>query len=254
MHAEGCWAFIVSLLRLRRWLYSSRLLPKESWTRRGWVQVSSMETLRWGSCDSQEAPPRRISSSVIARGRGPCPHLRPQAHTDGTLPPGQWQVIATILYLSNVAHALICDSSLVSATALGVFWCVRPIAVQFHTPWMGGYRDHWNPWPLTSGTAPTPPVSGQGNASVSGRWDHKVKPPDQAESRVVCTGSPAVVLPLCFSFWFYYHLHAFYVCTLFCKLLMANYFGHIHCSTWIWFQDKFGFGFWVVISLKALVD
>lgn len=43
---------------------------KVNWTRREWVQVSSMEMLRWGSCDSREAPPHRINSSVIARGRG----------------------------------------------------------------------------------------------------------------------------------------------------------------------------------------
>lgn len=53
------------------WHFSSCSVSKVSWTRRGWVQVSSMEMLRWGSCDSREAPPHRINSSVIARDRGP---------------------------------------------------------------------------------------------------------------------------------------------------------------------------------------
>ena len=52
-------------------------LSKASWTQRGWVQVSSMEMLRWGSCDSREAPPHRISNSVIARGRGAPPSPPP---------------------------------------------------------------------------------------------------------------------------------------------------------------------------------
>lgn len=65
------------------WHMSLRLVSKASWTRRGWVQVFSMETLRWGSCDSREAPPHRISSSVIARGWGPRPHLSPRPKQAG---------------------------------------------------------------------------------------------------------------------------------------------------------------------------
>lgn len=38
-----------------------------SWTQRGWALVFSMETHRWGSCDSREAPQHRINSSAVAR-------------------------------------------------------------------------------------------------------------------------------------------------------------------------------------------
>lgn len=128
-----------------------------SWTQSGWVQVSSMEMLRWGSCDSREAPPHRISSSVIARDRAPT--LTSAHRPTQTGCPLQvsgmssTQAVAAVLLNKRLklkfSHPSPSSSHI---SAPGVFRCVGPFSLQSHTPWitwMSGHGDHCNPWPLT---------------------------------------------------------------------------------------------------------
>lgn len=200
------------------WHFSSCSVSKVSWTRRGWVQVSSMEMLRWGSCDSREAPPHRINSSVIARDRGPT--LTSAHRPTQTGRPLQvsdmssTQAVTGLLLNKVFLLASVCPWSPFSSpfsshiSAPGVFWYVGHFSLRSHTPWitwMSGHGDHCNPFA---------PTSGRGNPSVWTRWDHKEEESLSSKngfsvtyqtgtSQGLCVWAALLLFYLCtFSFWF----------------------------------------------------
>lgn len=214
-----------------------------------------METLRWDSCGSQEAPPHRISSSVIARDQDPTlTSVRRPTQTGRPLQVSGLSWIVVLMMCCQVIPLSSLFSSHISAP--GVFRCVRPSSSLRSLTHLGS--PGWVVMEITATPDPWPPVKVSASylrgSALHLHLDRNYPPPSvktlrsywrrtfflkksvcSQTSEGLCVWAAPLLFYICAFFILLLVEHTCFLSlhAIICKLLLITCLAHIACSDYL---------------------